>query len=398
MTENTENKELAPIGKHHRNSPSTLKRRELCPKSYTIESLVDTNIESDYSNRGTRIHAAVAYSLDAMKKGISPSETLKHETLSSLSDEELECHDAIIDFMKQEIVFNGFDVQDFMIEQFVEYKNISGVLYYGTCDLVIVNKSLSMAWIYDWKTGFRLVDDASDNLQGAGYALAVSQTFGVDNVCVTFFNPTRKQHTSFTFDAENIMAIAVQIETIINKCLSDDAYFYPGEEQCRNCTGALTGTCHAYLAQFNATAEIAKRGTALPISELEDNALVYAFEQCKAVEKLKTAIETELKLRINATGKCAGYTLKSSSGGREAQDLDGIFSVANKYYSPEEFMNFCTLSLSKLEKDIAKKMKASGESLTEKEAKEKFAIQIAEFISNKPTRQVLTPPPPVIQP
>ena len=121
-------------------------------------------------------------------------------------------------------------------EQKVEYNEFFETLYYGYFDLMAIDESAKKAYVYDWKTGFRAVEEAAENPQGAAYALAVMQQFGVNEVEVTFFNPAIGQISRHTFDGMD--GIAAYIHRVIDACKSPNPAHNVGEEQCRYCAAA----------------------------------------------------------------------------------------------------------------------------------------------------------------
>lgn len=379
--EEQENKEvttISPNSQHHDFGPSSLERRDLCPGSYAIESLLAEPSSTPEAQRGTRIHAAIAAML---------SNTVIPEVLN---EEEKEVADKLFEYVLTEKQVNGWTDEMLFPEKRLSYGSFSGELYFGTADLVVVDKQAEMLTVFDWKTGRKPVAEAADNFQGAAYALAAMQTFMLDTCRVVFYNPCINQLSDHVFVGMD--GLAKVITGVISKANEANAPRFPGEKQCRYCKGALFGTCPEYIAELETASKLTVIPNRKPIKELTDAQVVELYGKCKLVDKLKSQIEDELKSRIESKGECAGWTMKSSSGGREATDVNGIYSVLEQTFTVDEFISFCSISVSALEKAYAKKMKGTNGFKTEKDAKANFAFITSDFISEKAPRRNLTPP------
>lgn len=369
--------------KHHFFSPSSLSRRELCPASYVEEGAVDRSLlpPSPYAERGTRIHDLAESLIETlMSSGKYVSKAEESET-----DEERLAW-KICDFVESERERWG-ENWIYYTEQKVEYNEFFETLFYGYYDFMALNGRERKAYVYDWKTGFRAVEEAADNPQGAAYALAVMQEYRVNAVEVTFFNPAIGQVSRHTFDSMD--GIAAYIHRVIDACKSPNPAHNVGEEQCRYCAAAQLGTCGAYLAHHNALDNAANETAYLPIPKLDDESLSELYRRCRAVAKLSEAVESELKGRVEKNGSCGDWKIKCQSGGREVTDVSRTWLVAREVMSDSEIIDCATVSIAKLEKAFGKAGKASGKFKTEKEAKAYFAAETAEFVADKPARKCL---------
>ena len=369
--------------KHHFFSPSSLSRRELCPASYVEEGAVDRSLlpPSPYAERGTRIHNLAQRYIDKMI-GLGSYVSKADE---SESDEERLAW-KICDFVMSERERWGKNWIHYT-EQKVEYNEFFETLYYGYFDLMAIDESAKKAYVYDWKTGFRAVEEAEENPQGAAYALAVMQQFGVNEVEVTFFNPAIGQISRHTFDGMD--GIAAYIHRVIDACKSPNPAHNVGEEQCRYCAAAQLGTCGAYMAHHNALDNATHETAYLPIPKLDDESLSELYRRCRAVAKLADAVESELKGRVEKNGACGDWKIKCQSGGREVTNVAQTWIVAREVMSDSDIIECATVSIAKLEKAFGKAGKASGKFKTEKEAKAYFAAETAEFVADKPARKCL---------
>lgn len=336
---------------------------------------------SPYAERGTRIHNLAESYIEILLS----SENNVSKADDCESDEELMAW-KICDFVASERERWG-ENWIYYTEQKVEYNEFFETLFYGYYDFMVLDEREKKAYVYDWKTGFRAVDEAADNPQGAAYALAVMQEYRVNAVEVTFFNPAIGQVTRHTFGSMD--GIAAYIHRVIDACKSPNPAHNVGEEQCRYCAAAQLGTCGAYLAHHNALDNAAHETAYLPIPKLDDESLSELYRRCRAVAKLADAVESELKGRVEKNGACGDWKIKCQSGGREVTDVSRTWLVAREVMSDSDIIDCATVSIAKLEKAFGKAGKASGKFKTEKEAKAYFAAETAEFVADKPARKCL---------
>jgi len=362
--------------KHHPFGPSSLRRRELCPGSYRMEEGLP-EVESDVAARGTRLHGAIA----EMISGVSVNDTDEDTDITS---DDMALVTDMFDYFASELRQFG-EAKTIATEQRLSYKLYGEELYFGSSDVVLV--AHDMATIIDWKTGFREVAPAEDNLQGAAYALAAMQTYGVGLVKVAFYNPVIHQISEHAYT--DATGIAQSILGIIETAKAADAPCRPGEEQCRYCKAAAAGCCPAYMAEHEQAVATATAEPRVIITRLNDEQLVDLYERCRLVGRLADNVERELKGRCELSGSICGWGIKTTSGGREAVDINQMFNALKDFLGPDEFLQCCKLSVSQLEKKYAKARKETGAFKTEKDARTHFAELVGELIRDAPERKSL---------
>ena len=388
MEENNTQQSMEIVPQHAEFPPSSMERKFYCPGSHAMEKLVTEDTASEAAKAGSRIHAYAKILIDNM----SATEEEQRKALPEDADEnEIRIAQQIQDFVAAEMEVYGWTGDKLLTEQRIEYKNMTMILFWGTSDLVVIDDDDDMIYIYDWKTGFRKVEAAQNNFQGASYALAAMQTFKKSRCRVVFYNPVINQITDNVFDDWN--EIYEVINGIIVKCNDPNAPRIPGTKQCLYCKAAAKGICPEFMAWKNAQVSVCvSQGKILPINEWPDDYLGTTLKQCRMIESLKKAVEDELKNRLNANGECAGWKIKETSGGREPKDVNGIYHAVNDKFTPEEFMSFCSLSIAKLQKAYAVKAKEDGSVQTQKDGTALFDNLVAAYVSEKPPRQNLVPP------
>ena len=352
--------------KHHPCSPSVLYRRELCRGSLAVEKDLP-EISNPFSERGTRLHQLIADMI------------LCKEAEAATAEEQALVQD-MYDFYKDRCF--GYLPIFTEVEHPLEYKKDDTVLFHGTCDLLAIKPETKTGIIIDWKTGFRDLTPAEDNVQGAAYAIAAMQMYQLDLVTVVFYNPVIHQKTEYPFTwSANLNR---SIEKIVIDAENGEGLLCPGEEQCLYCKGALHGTCPAFRGIATELYEVAKRQPLEMISTMPDSTLVDVVEKGKLISKFADAAEKELKDRCEKQGEVCGYFLKEISGGREADDLKGLWGMLKPELDQEDFLSCCKVSIPSLEKLF---IKAIGSPV--KEGKERFADLTADYVSEKPPKKML---------
>lgn len=351
--------------------PSALARLDKCPGSLRLSSnLAET--ESEDASRGTRIHALAARLILGGKpeEGDDPAE--------------LELAMKISDYAKSEIEAAG--ALEVHVEQEVEYSLFPGeVLFWGTSDLILV--CADCIRVYDWKTGFRPVTDAENNLQGAAYALAAMQRYRRDTAIVTFYNPAINQLTTAEFS--DTTALALEISKVIRTAQKDDAPCNPGEEQCRYCRAAAAGVCAARLAVCEAGTNLAEERNVEPLAQWSDAALAVWHERLQIAAKFAEQVKAEMIRRCQQSGECFGYEVREQSGGRDARDICQAWFAVSDDVPQSEFLECCNLSVSKLKTLYSSKVVEAGKAKTKKEAGQAFEELLAGCLQEKPARVCL---------
>lgn len=357
--------------KHHMFGPSSLERRELCPASYRLEEGLPS-FETEHAKDGTEKHAKAAAMIEAFKAG------------KPIEEEDEAVVRAFDKF--REILPETDQPVDIFTERPLSYKYCGIEQYRGTSDVVIVTAEKIV--IIDFKFGHRPVEDAANNIQGAAYALAAMKEFQRDVAEVHFCNPVIGQYSSHTFN--DWTGIAQYILGVINRCKQEGAPAVPGEVQCRYCKAAYHGTCPALAKTAELAAVKAEELVSLPsLSELPAETLVELKRKCDLVAKLADRVDNRIRTICEAEGSCGPFKLKTVSGGREIPEITEAFKRLDKVFTAEEYLGFCTLSVSKLEKGFAAKKKQNGEFKTEKEAKIQFCTELSDLIRQKPDKRTL---------
>ncbi len=346
-----------------------MERRELCPASFRLEKDLPS-FDTEHSIDGTDKHAQIA----ALISGEVSINEIADDAIRSAYEEFLRIRSGYSESAKV------------YVEKRVSFSYCGIEQFFGTADVLIVDGDV--AAVIDWKFGHREVDAACNNSQGASYALCAMQMFGVKSVDVYFVNPVIWQKTDAVFDAENDKEnLARYFMGVIARCQENDAPICAGEKQCRYCKAAHFGTCPAVAKN---TTDLVKTAEALPkLSELSDEKMLDLLAKVEGVEKFCERIKNERERRVEASGEWQGWRFKEMSGGREISDINAAFSALSESITRDEFLECCSVSVAKIEKKYAAKLKENGVFKTEKEGKERFAELTIGIVADKPRRRTL---------
>lgn len=344
-------------------SPSSFRRRALCPASYRLEAGL-SEIPSEAAEAGSARHEAVETAIQSFIRG---------EDNPPLDE-------------AAEAAYGRFKLiaasapGEIHAERRMEYRYAGVTVYAGTADVVI--DCGEKVVIIDWKFGRLPVPDAAENLQCAGYALAAMQTFGASSAEAHVCNPVINQYSSASWSSDDVPSLTKTIMDIIAACREDDAPIVPGEEQCRYCKAAAHGTCPALAKTADLAAVRAEELAPLPdLSVLTADQLTALREKCDLVAMLAARVDERIREVCERNGSCGPWRLKEVAGGREIRDMPAAYAASGM--TAEDFLSCCTCSVPKLEKLYADNLVAAGETSTLREARARFSNVLGGMITRK---------------
>lgn len=214
---------------HHPFSPSSLNRLAACPASYKVcKGWASPGTSA--SERGTLLHRAV----------------YDDKCLALLRGEDREA----VEFIRERHIRPYPQEKGFMhfYEQRLELFDENGKeINFGTCDLVMLDATETVAMVKDWKFGNIPVPPARENLQLIDYALSVFQKYpSVHTIFAEVVQPALEQGDDDSapdkvaeFHREDFDALLYIIKATIERCrnasLDSDGCYNCTPENCRFC-------------------------------------------------------------------------------------------------------------------------------------------------------------------
>ena len=319
---------------HAQFSPSALKNFEACP-SYKGRSGTNPIAEA-----GTRIHEAVEKE--------DPT-TLVDEVERSLAEWCL-AFLAHTRGVKNRSANHLASHQEVFLEmQFGDHST------YGTSDLIDLYSD-GTGVMYDWKTGWGVVEDAETNAQVQAYCYGAFAAFPDLNELECYLVlPRRQEITHATYRRSDLARIRLRLSTIIARAkLAEE--FNPTEGVCDYC--ANQGRCKALAekalivgqkAGFDVPASISTDGTPSDKGKLLKLAnLLGDWSEATKKEILRQSLEEGAEV--------AGYKLDQRRTPRTINEPLLGYSAVKELVSIEEYLLACTrVSVPELEKFVAER-------------------------------------------
>lgn len=354
---------------HHLMGPSSLARRGACPGSLAVERLLPAPPSSAAAERGTRIHAYAAMLIGAPNTE-RPAEADAEEWAAALR---------CLGYSQKHIRPND----EVKIEHRLEYRAMGEVLYFGTCDLLIVDLANGTGIIIDWKTGGNPVPEAECNWQGAAYALAAMQMYNLHRVAVVFYNPGPlcAQETSCSWEDRNALERAIL--AIHKSCSTPGAALVMGAH-CQYCAGACWGVCPAVAGHRMA---ISNGQYDQGLESLTDAELGTAYEQCQICGSAADAVKAEIIRRCQLNGECGDYYV----AGRAAPTIipDPLRMADELGLSTADLLEAVGIGTSHAAEVLAGKLMAEDSSLTKTAALKAAKELLTPYTSAPQTRNIL---------
>lgn len=371
---------------HSKYAPSSLERIAKCPGSiHACEGLPPRPVEA-VTEQGTAIHAMIAdyltahpFTADAVIDEAAIMDAMAQANPQA-DETSVELATWCVEYAYQQHVAHPRASME--CETRVEVTD----MYFGTCDVFL--KAEDRLIVIDWKTGYKEVTDAANNLQGKAYALAASLANGLKPVEVRFFMPRIHKDSAAYF--EDIQSLYDEIDCIIEGSQSEEAQLHHGKH-CTYCPANYWHTCP--LLAGIAAAEAARDCEGM-MRTAEPSELIKRYGILKQLAERFDNLKKMLTEQIKAApdGKYAGFTSKALGGGLECINIPATLAMASPVIPEADALVFCNLSVDKLAAEYGKRAKETGNFKTAKEGKEAFLTNIAGYTKPKPPRVTLVPP------
>ena len=213
------------------------------------------------------------------------------------------------------------DADDRQIETRVSYDEwVSGG--FGTADAVIVNGDT--LHVCDLKYGRGVRVDAEQNPQGMLYALgawaATEVVFDIKRVQIHIIQPRLDHISQWEITVDDLLRWAEWVRQRAEATQDPKAPRVPGEKQCRfckakaSCAALQKFTEDAILAQFDALDDMPKANT------LTDDQMRRALAAKPLIEAWLSAVEGEIKSRVQSPEGFAGYKMVEGKSNRQWAD------------------------------------------------------------------------------
>lgn len=235
---------------------------------------------------------------------------------------------------------------------------------FGTVDRVIIKGT--HVDIVDFKYGRGEVDDAHENIQGQAYLLGVMDKFPeLQTATVHFILPRRDEILTHSYKRSDMEDIRLRINLIVEKAEVENAEAIPNSEGCRYCKHKLT--CPALSDKLLPLAkkysesvtdfEMTLWGNYSPEKVEDPMVLSRMLNVAAVVDKWQAAAKKQaLKLAVENGEEIPGYNLHYRNATAKIENGQEAYDSVSDLLTPDEFMDACNVSVSKLAKAYGEKL------------------------------------------
>ena len=344
-------------------SASRMTRIFNCPASFRLNAM-ETPESSAAAEEGTRLHKCCELLLThPHKQSVKENESGIDEYFN-LSEEQR----AFVDFAVTKVVkLRDACEYDCRLETEKRLWSKSG-LFSGQGDVVMLEQQLRRATIIDFKFGRGEVERAESNYQLAAMAVLVADNFDfVDTVRAMIIQPRALDKTRRITECEYARADIDAAREAINAACKEAMEAEEPKSKC----GYWCGWCpSSYRCKAAQEAILAQHKLAVSTPNLAIGAhnARRMFERATLVKKYCEDVLAAVKKYIaeNPDAEC-GLALAQGVKRAKLGDAGRIFeAVEGVGITPEEFVNVCDVSISKLQTLYHDKRKLANEKQTKK--------------------------------
>lgn len=235
---------------------------------------------------------------------------------------------------------------------------------FGTVDVVIIKGD--HVDVVDYKFGRGEIDDSDINIQGQAYLLGVMDKFPkLKTATVHFIIPRRDEILTHSYKREDMEDIRLRINLIVEKAEVENAEAIPNSEGCRYCKHKLS--CPALSDKLLPLAkkysesvtdfEMTLWGNYSPEKVEDPMVLSRMLNVAAVVDKWQAAAKKQaLKLAVEEGEEIPGYNLHYRNATAKIENGQEAYDAISDLLTPDEFMDACSVSVSKLAKAYAEKL------------------------------------------
>ena len=344
-------------------SASRMTRIYNCPASLRLNAM-ETPESSAAANEGTKLHKCCELILNRPQKQSRAEREKGIEEYFNLSDELR----GLVDFAVTETVKRRDACElDFDLKTEMRLWAKSG-LFSGQGDVVILEQQLGRATIIDFKFGRGEVERAERNYQLAAMAVLVADNFDfIKSVRAMIIQPRAldksRRITECEYSKADIDAARSAINAACKEAIESENPAQKCGYWCKYCPSSYR--CKAAQEAISAQYKLA---VATPNLTVGVHNARQMFERAQLVKKYCDDVLAAVKNYIvsNPDAQC-GLVLAPGVKRAKLGDAAKVYdAVENLGITPEEFVNVCDVSISKLQALYHDKRKLTNEKQTKK--------------------------------
>ena len=319
-------------------SASGMSRLALCPGSWNLESTLPEQEANQYMQLGTDVHAVLA----GTKDFDSLSDEGQEIATRCLNDFSTMIGQLDLGERTAEIIEERFWYTDELLGEDTFSGAIDRIDFFG--DTAVVT---------DYKTGRTAQSKASDNKQLMAYAVLVKKAFPeLKTILVAIIQPLAGGTTIAEYNEAELAAANKEICGIVLASSFPNAPRNPSPDACKWCKAK--SICPDAYGNAKAATTTLQVASSVAVSTLSNEELASLDAKSLIVEDFIDEIRKELKSRLMAGSQIAGYSLGKGRITRNVTDTAAAISALSSVLSHDAVMDCAKLSVSSLEKAVAK--------------------------------------------
>ena len=313
-------------------SASGFSRLALCPGSWNLESTLPEQEPNQYMQLGTDVHAVLA----GTKEFNELTEEGQEIATRCLSDFSTLIAQLDLGERTNEVLEERFWYND---------------AYSGAIDRIDFFGDIAV--VTDYKTGRTSQGKASENQQLKAYAVLVKHHYPeLKTIYVAIIQPLAGGTTIAEYNEEDLAAAEKEIVGIVTASLDANAPRNPSPDACKWCRAK--SICPDAYGNAKAATTTLQVASSVAVSTLSNEELASLDAKSLIVEDFIDEIRKELKSRLMAGSQIAGYSLGKGRTTRNVTDTTAAISAMSGILSHDAIMDCAKISVSSLEKAVAK--------------------------------------------
>lgn len=319
------------LREHSKISPSKLKDLELCPRYEGEENC------HPVTEAGTKMH-------EAMESGQDDGLTDDEKALVK------KCRDRMMPWRI------GFPVE----HREVRLDIMDGI--FGTADLVLLNKTGTVARLIDFKFGFHAQEDVETNPAAQAYALGLFLKHNDLNVIhVHYLYPRRDEISECTYTRKDVARIQLRVATIAARVNCAEPEAFPGAH-CLYCANKATCKPLHQIAlpiakRYSERKEYELPAEYDPAQITTPDAMGKAFRWADVLIAWGESVKKHaLDMRVETGQEIPGTMLRTRAGRKTIANAEMAWAVAKDLgLTEQEFMRTVDVSWTKLGEVVSDK-------------------------------------------
>ena len=315
-------------------SASGMSRLALCAGSWNLESTLPEQEPNQYMQLGTDVHAVLA----GTKEFYELTEEGQEIATRCLSDfstliAQLDLGERTAEVLEQRFWYND--------------------AYSGAIDRIDFFGDVAV--VTDYKTGRTAQGKASENQQLKAYAVLVKNHYPeLKTIFVSIIQPLAGGTTIAEYTEKELEEATWEIIRIVSESLDPEAPRTPSPDACKWCRAK------SICPEVQATHKELEVISGAVVNKLTNEELVAIDDKAEVVEDFIEEIRKEIKSRLLSGQQIAGRKLGKGRITRNVTDTTAAISALSNILSSDVIMACGKLSITSLEKAVAKAKGISG--------------------------------------